>query len=93
MKKLTFATLTGLALIAAAPAAQAAFYFEGLEPYLDPPNCNDPFATTCGRYGQVPHVEPEVPEPAAPHGEPAEDAWGAPHDDEIRLETRDGLSK
>jgi hypothetical protein len=48
------ATMTGIT----APA-HAAFYFEGLTPYTEAPNCNDPYATTCGRYGQVPHYSGE----------------------------------
>ena len=45
--------------------ARAAFYFEGVGPYRKAPNCVDPYALTCGRYGHVPH-DPDAELPAQP---------------------------
>lgn len=44
-------------LVGLAVPVHAGFYFEGLRPYTDAPNCNDPYAVECGRYGHVPHNE------------------------------------
>lgn len=59
MKRAAIIALTATSLTAIALPAAAAFYFEGLMPHTEPPNCNDPYATTCGRYGQVPHYQGE----------------------------------
>jgi hypothetical protein len=81
------ALMTGLT----APA-QAAFYFEGLQPYTEAPNCNDPYATECGRYGHVPHMDEKphkhIEAPAPLHVPDYDHAPKKP-----RYETREGLEK
>jgi len=93
-KLLKFAAVATLMTGATTPA-HAAFYFEGLTPFQDAPNCNDPYATTCGRYGHVPHDEngPKVPHPH-PHVEQELKVPEAkPHKPGVRLNTRDVLDK
>lgn len=83
------ASFTGLS----APA-QAAFYFEGLMPYTDAPNCNDPYATTCGRYGQVPHEGKIIPPKPNQMGvAPRIIEQPDPVEPKVRLRTREGLEK
>lgn len=94
---LTLAATAALMAGASAPA-QAAFYFEGLMPYTDAPNCNDPYATTCGRYGQVPHT-PKVGK--KPYVTPRKDPKMNIHPPKmpqapkpgVRYQTREGLEK
>lgn len=85
------APLAALVLLGLAPAAQAAFFYEGVKPLMDAPNCNDAYATTCGRYGQVPHenaTTEEVDVEAPVYVDIPEDAETG-----IRTETREGLEK
>lgn len=85
-------SILSLALLCAlgttAVPAKAAFYFEGLMPFTEAPNCADPFATTCGRYGAVPHTTDE--ETGTRHVPQAPEAEEAP---KMRTWTRPGLEK
>lgn len=65
MKKATLLAAAISGIFSLAVPAQAGFYFEGLMPLTEAPNCNDPYAKACGRYGHVPHA----PGAALPHGE------------------------
>lgn len=94
MKRAVLLALTTTCLTSAALPAAAAFYFEGLLPHTEAPNCNDPYATTCGRYGQVPHysgeraARPERPDADHDHGADRKIMKPAP-----RYHTREGLDK
>lgn len=88
---LTLAVLSTLGL--ASQPAQAGFYFEGLTPFVEAPNCNDPYATRCGRdNAHHPHHMKE-------HAKPDHKAHGhhgakAPHKGmKVRTKTRSDLEK
>ena len=92
---LTFA----IAVIAGCSHAWAAFYLEGIVPFQQAPNCTDPYAIACGRYGQVPH-DPDAAPPGwsfdgnAPRGL-QEEFPKAQESGEMapRTRTREGLEK
>lgn len=93
MTKTFLLALAASSFTAVAMPASAAFYFEGLMPHTEPPNCNDPYATTCGRYGQVPHYDGghDHPRPARPEAGKQQapvEMKPAP-----RYHTREGLEK
>ena len=85
-------------LMAGCTSVRAAFYFEGIGSYQKAPNCVDPYASACGRYGHVPH-DPDVELPAQP---PVDGLPGTGPDtmypvqpDRMRprIRTREGLDK
>ncbi len=96
MKQTMILAALAASMLATTTPVQAGFYFEGLMPYKEAPNCNDPYATTCGRYGQVPHegFKPEKPEYLgnAPV-RPAKIHELAPALPDVRYQTRKGLNK
>jgi hypothetical protein len=96
MKKILILAAAVASLNAVSAPAYAGFYFEGLMPYTDPPNCNDPYATTCGRYGQVPHTgTAKTVKPAHSHAAPTHvhPHVKAPMKPAVRYKTREGLDK
>ncbi|MBT28090.1 MAG: hypothetical protein CMO01_00405 [Thalassobius sp.] len=90
-KTLSIAALAAPLLALAAPAS-AAFYYEGLLPYTQAPNCTDPYATECGRYGAVPHDDHATPQlPRMKRDTPPPRV--APDRPTRRYKTREGLEK
>ena len=94
MKKLAYLAIAASMTGVTAPA-NAAFYFEGLAPYTDAPNCNDPYATTCGRYGHVPHYDGAAHQGAGSDKsqEKAGETRIYTSDPAVRYHTRQGLEK
>lgn len=94
MKRAAIIALTATSLTAIALPAAAAFYFEGLMPHTEPPNCNDPYATTCGRYGQVPHYQGDkITEPQRPAARSGDSTDRKVMKPAPRYHTREGLEK
>ena len=96
MKQTMILAALAASFLGAGAPAQAGFYFEGLMPYTEAPNCNDPYATNCGRYGQVPHEGVNLKKPQhlgdAPT-RPARVHEVKPVKPAVRYETREGLDK
>ncbi|MFX4300057.1 hypothetical protein [Pseudosulfitobacter pseudonitzschiae] len=96
MKRAVLIALTASGLTVSGLPAFAAFYFEGLMPHTEAPNCNDPYATTCGRYGQVPHYHGDRIDEPHQNG-PAADVAPNPGRKIMkpapRYHTREGLEK
>lgn len=88
LKMAPMATAAAISLMSIAAPAQAGFYFEGLQPHVDAPNCNDAYATECGRYGQVPHEEG-----ASDSKEQLKQSVKKDNKVKIRHQTREGLEK
>lgn len=96
MKQTMILAALAASFIGASAPVQAGFYFEGLMPYTEAPNCNDPYATTCGRYGQVPHQGIKLEKPrhlgdAATRPDRVHEI--KPAKPAVRYKTREGLSK
>lgn len=87
-KAVILTATTTASLLSVSIPAQAAFYFEGLQPHIDAPNCNDAYATECGRYGQIPHDNSKTPKSAMP-SEGVKNDVNPP----VRHKTRGGLDK
>lgn len=91
MNKILTAVTAVMLFSGVSTPVHAAFYFEGLTQYQDAPNCNDPYAKTCGRYGQVEHEKKPSEKVNGMHLEVQPKT--EPEKPSVRRETRPGLEK